>query len=81
MKTPFLVYDQSRAATKRQIRPGPLQYDEQPVLETCQEVNVDNQPHHPRDETGKLEPTDFDHRTTSTDGGHLALIDKMKRFV
>lgn len=79
-ESPFLGDNQSGAAAKCQIRPDPLQHDQQAVLETGQIVNVHRQSHHPGEESGKLELSDFHHRPAAADRRHLAFVDEMKRL-
>ena len=47
IESPFFRLNESRAAAKGEIGPGPLEHDQQTILEAGQVVDVDDQPCHP----------------------------------
>ena len=74
LTAPFLFDNQPSTSTIRQIGPRPTEDDENPISKTGQIIDVDDQPHDPCEEAGKLPATDFRDRSAAADGRHLSLV-------
>ena len=56
----ILERNEARTACIGEVGPGPLEERYHTIAEADQVVNVDHQPHHPGDQTGDAQLTDFD---------------------
>src|SRR5262249_9448485 len=55
------------------------QHYEQPVFESGQVIDMDDEPRRPGYPSGEFDLPDFQHRSTAADRRHLSFVDKMKR--
>src|SRR4029077_4985172 len=70
--------DETGAAFVGEICPCPLDQNDDPVAETDQEEDVDEQPGKPRQESGNMNFAELRHCCGPSNGGQTALIQVMK---
>ena len=77
-RSPLFVDDQAGAALQCEIRPGPLEKDEDSVLKSDQIINVDEEPREPGQEPAHFNTLKLQNGFFSSDRGHLTFVDIMK---
>src|SRR5450631_4411111 len=70
--------DQPRAAFVGDVGPRPLNEHQQPVAETDQEKDVDEEPRQPRNEAGDVDAAELGDRCCAADRGEAAFVPVVK---
>jgi hypothetical protein len=68
------IRDQTSRAIEREIIPGPLKEDEDPILELDQRHDVYDQPQEPGRKAGEFESSKIGNGSASTDSRHASLV-------
>src|SRR5207237_10103729 len=68
------AHDDARVALVAEVRPRPIEHDDEAVAEVDEKVDVRDEPHEPRREAREVQPADHHHGGIAADGGELAVV-------